>query len=47
MTGPTGVMGVPQELFTVGGAGTTCALLMHGTVDDPADGMVNVGGLMV
>jgi hypothetical protein len=43
-TGPVGVIEAPQELFTVGGVGTTCASLIHATVDEPAAGTVNVGG---
>jgi hypothetical protein len=37
-------MVAPHEFVTVGGVGTTCALLIHGTVDEPAAGNVNVGG---
>ena len=36
--------GAPHELFTVGGVGTTCASAIHGTVDPPGAGNVNVGG---
>ncbi len=43
-TGPVGVIGSPHEFVTVGAVGTTCALLIHATVDDPAAGNVNVGG---
>jgi hypothetical protein len=46
-TGPVIVSGVPHELFTVGGVGTTCAFEIHATVDPPAAGKVNVGALMV
>ena len=46
-TGPVMVNGAPQELLTTGGVGTTCASLMQGTVDPPAAGRVNVGGLIV
>jgi hypothetical protein len=46
-TGPVGVIGFPQESLTFGGVGTTCALLMHGTVELPGAGKVNVDGLMV
>ena len=46
-TGPVIVSGVPQLLLTTGGVGTVCALLTHGTVDPPAAGIVNVGGLTV
>jgi hypothetical protein len=40
-------MVVPQELVTVGGVGTTNALLKHGTVEPPGAGTENVGGLIV
>ena len=46
-TGADGVNTVPQELVTVGGVGTTCASATQGTVDEPAAGRVNVGGLIV
>ena len=46
-TGPVGVMVAPQELVTVGGVGTVCAFTIHGTVEDPLGGKVNVGGLTV
>jgi hypothetical protein len=46
-TGPVMVNGVPHELFTTGGVGTTCASLTHATVDPPAAGNVNVGGDIV
>lgn len=46
-TGPVGVIRVPQELFTTGGVGTTCALLIHATVELPAAGITKVGALMV
>ena len=39
--------GVPQLLFTAGGVGTTWALEIQGTVDDPGAGIVTVGGLTV
>jgi hypothetical protein len=42
--GPKAVTVVPQEFITVGGVGTTWALLRHSTVDEPAAGNVNVGG---
>jgi hypothetical protein len=45
--GPVGVIGLPQELFTTGGVGTTWALLIHATVEPPATGRVNVGADMV
>jgi hypothetical protein len=41
-TGPVGVTGSPQELVTTGGVGTTCALLIHATVDPPGAGTENV-----
>ena len=47
IAGPVGVMVAPQELVTVGGVGTTWALLTQGTVDPPGAGTVNVGGLIV
>ena len=43
-TGPVGVIVVPHEFVTVGGVGTTCALLIHATVEEPAAGSVKVGG---
>ena len=46
-TGPVTVMGEPQELVTTGGVGIVCALVIQATVDPPAAGIVNVGGLMV
>ena len=46
-TGPVTESGVPQELFTEGGVGTTCASATHGTVELPGAGIVNVGGEMV
>ena len=46
-TGPVGLIGSPHELLTTGGVGTTCASLIHGTLDPPAAGNVNVGGLIV
>ena len=46
-TGPVGVRTTPHEFVTVGGVGTTCALLIHATVDDPGAGKLNVGGLTV
>ena len=45
--GPLIVSGSPQLLFTAGGVGTTCALLIHATVELPPAGNVNVGGLTV
>ena len=45
--GPTGVITSPQEFVTVGGVGSTCALLMQATVDPPAGGKVNVDGSTV
>jgi hypothetical protein len=47
ITGPVGAIGVPQELFTVGGVGTICASAIQATVELPPAGTVNVGGLMV
>jgi hypothetical protein len=41
------VIGFPHELFTAGGVGTTCALLIHATVDPPFAGNANVGGEIV
>ena len=41
------VAGVPHELFTVGGVGTVCALLMQATVELPGAGAEIVGGDMV
>jgi hypothetical protein len=38
---------VPHELFTVGGVGGVCALMIQGTVDPPAAGGVKVGGEIV
>jgi hypothetical protein len=46
-TGPVMVSGVPQELFTTGGVGGVCALVIHATVDPPGAGGVNVGALIV
>ena len=46
-TGPVGVIGVPQELSTIGGVGTTWASAIHGTVEEPAAGTLKVGGEMV
>ena len=46
-TGPVGVTIAPHEFVTVGGVGTTCALLIHATVEDPAAGNVNVGAGIV
>ena len=46
-TGPVSVRGAPHELLTTGGVGTTCASLKHGTVELPAAGIVNVGGVIV
>ncbi len=47
MTGPVVVSGVPHELLTTGGVGTTCASLIHGTVELPLAGNEKVGGDMV
>lgn len=46
-TGPVIVNGSPHELLTAGGVGTTCALLMHATVELPLAGIVAVGGVIV
>ena len=46
-TGPVGVIGLPHELFTTGGVGTVCALLIQATVEAPLAGNENVGGLIV
>ena len=46
-TGPVTVVGAPQELFTDGGVGTVCALLIHATVALPGAGTEIVGGDMV
>ena len=43
-TGPVGVTGSPQESLTEGGVGTTCASLIHATVELPLGGNVNVVG---
>jgi hypothetical protein len=47
MTGPVIARLAPHELFTTGGIGTICALLIHATVELPAAGSANVGGLIV
>jgi hypothetical protein len=46
-TGPVMANGVPHELFTVGGVGMIWASLTQATVDPPAAGSVNVGGVIV
>ncbi len=46
-TGPVGVIGVPHELFTTGGVGVVCALLIQATVEAPLAGNVNVDGVIV
>jgi len=46
-TGPVIVNGVPHELLTKGGVGTICASLIQATVELPAAGRVNVGGVIV
>jgi hypothetical protein len=46
-TGPVGVTVAPQLFVTVGGVGTTCALLIQATVEEPGAGNVNVGEGMV
>lgn len=43
-TGPVRARATPQLLFITGGVGTTCALMIQATVDDPPAGIVNVGG---
>jgi len=43
-TGPVIEAGVPQELSTVGGVGTTCASLTQETVALPGAGADTVGG---
>jgi len=40
-------VGVPQELFTAGGTGTTCASAIQETVAPPAAGADTVGGVTV
>ncbi len=44
ITGPVIAKGFPQELFTAGGVGVTCAFTTHATVDAPGAGIVKVGG---
>ena len=46
-TGPEGVTGSPHEFVTDGGVGTTCALLIHATVAEPAAGTLKVGALII
>ena len=46
-TGVEGVIVAPHEFITVGGVGTTCASLIHATVEEPAAGSENVGGDIV
>jgi hypothetical protein len=41
------VNGSPQEFVTAGGVGTTCASLIHATVELPFEGNVKVEGSMV
>ena len=45
--GPVMDSGSPHELFTAGGEGTTCAFTIHGTIELPAAGNVNVDGDIV
>ena len=45
--GPVIVTGVPHVLFTGGGTGAVCALLIHATVEPAAAGKVKVGGVIV
>ena len=47
MTGPVTDAVVPQELFTEGGVGVTCAFTTHGTVELPGAGAEIVGGEIV
>lgn len=46
-TGPVMANGAPQELFAVGGVGTTWALLIQATVVPPSAGSVKVVGDIV
>ena len=46
-TGPVTVIGSPHELFAGGDTGTTCASAIHGTVEPPGAGNINVGGVIV
>jgi hypothetical protein len=46
-TGPVMDAGLPQELLTAGGVGTTCASLTHATVALPGAGAVIDGGEIV
>jgi hypothetical protein len=46
-TGPVGVTGLPQESFTFGGVGTTCASLTHATFDPSSGGRESVEGVTV
>jgi hypothetical protein len=47
VTGPDGVTGSPHEFITVGGVGTICASIIHGTVEPPFTGTVKVEGATV
>ena len=47
ITGPVTDKVSPHEFVTIGGVGTTCASLIHGTVAEPGAGRVTVGGLIV
>jgi hypothetical protein len=47
ITGPVGVIGLPQLSFTLGGVGVVCAAAIQATVLPPGAGTVEVGGLMV
>jgi len=47
MTGPVTVKRSPHEFVAEGGVGTTCALLIHATVELPFGGNEFVGGGMV
>jgi hypothetical protein len=46
-TGPVGTTGFPHESFTFGGVGTTCASLIHATIELPFAGNENAGALIV
>jgi hypothetical protein len=46
-TGPVTESGSPHELSTEGGVGTTCAFTIHGTVEPPFAGKLDVGGVTV
>ncbi len=46
-TGPVAVNGSPHELLADGGVGTTCASVIHATVELPSAGNEDVGGVIV